>query len=136
MKNGKLEICDEDDLYYLAKHDPHKWYEFEKFDLIRGIFRWLTWDIAKTVLRSDVIVEYVSGEKKSFDMNDDGFEENMEKLAQEVGTIKKAYLKVWKKELGWLMEYAYGDTHYMFELPIDNDEFNKEYRMIPCMRAE
>ena len=34
------------------------------------------------------------------------------------------------------MEYAYGDTHYMFELPIDNDEFNKEYRMIPCMRAE
>lgn len=136
MKNGKLEICDEDDLYYLAKHDPHKWYEFEKFDLIRGISRWLTWDIANTVLRSDVIVEYVSGEKKSFDMNDDGFEENMEKLAQEVGTIKKAYLKVWKKELGWLMEYAYGDTHYMFELPIDNDEFNKEYRMIPCMRAE
>lgn len=69
-------------------------------------------------------------------MYKDDFEENMEKLAQEVGTIKKAYLKVWKKELGWLMEYAYGDTHYMFELPIDNDEFNKEYRMIPCMRAE
>ena len=86
--------------------------------------------------RSDVIVEYASGEKKSFAMYKDDFEENMEKLAQEVGTIKKAYIKVWKKELGWLMEYAYGDTHYMFELPIDNDEFNKEYRMIPCMRAE
>ena len=136
INDGKFAGFDGSRLTLAMTCDKHKWYEFERFDLIRAISRWLTIEtLYDYALQKPVTIEYEDGvtEVKTF-KNSSSFRKCIENMIDGKKRIENAYVEnISQDTIRQMVDENYYDTHRLFVIPVENDVFRSQYQMIPSM---
>ena len=121
INDGKFAGFDGSRLTLAMTCDKHKWYEFERFDLIRAISRWLTIEtLYDYALQKPVTIEYEDGvtEVKTF-KNSSSFRKCIENMIDGKKRIENAYVEnISQDTIRQMVDENYYDTHRLFVIPV------------------
>lgn len=136
MNNGRFAEYDGGLLTLMVTRDKHKWYEFEKFDYIRAISRWLSIGrLYNYVQLNPVTIEYEDGVTKAKTFKSfSSFRKCVEGMIDGKKRIAKAYVgNISRATIRQMVDENYYDTHRLFVIPVENDVFRSQYEMIPSI---
>jgi len=110
-----------------------QWYDFEYFDYVRAISRWIDYDKVNCYGDMEITVKYLTGKTKTYSLADD-YEDFFAEMGADDAGIAEAYIPDIDRDfIVDFITYNYEFTHGLFILPIRKDRFINEYHNIPAI---